>query len=134
MHEGGQQDREQDDGGGAPRGTPQRARQCGEGVAARSPDRSWASRSSVRSKSHAATHSDKDRQQHAREAAAQDAQETEAQEDREPEDGCDDVSDGFTTSEDEAVLTVDRSIKLRIPSELMMMTGEDFERHFLGTQ
>ena len=40
----------------------------------------------------------------------------------------DDVSDGFTTS------TVDRSIKLRKPSELTMMTGEDFERHFLGTQ
>ena len=85
MHEGGQRDREQDDGGGAPRGTPQRDRQCREGMAARNPDRSRASRSGGRSKSHAA--SDKDRQQHAREAAAQDAQETEAQEDREPEDG-----------------------------------------------
>ena len=46
----------------------------------------------------------------------------------------DDVSDGFTTSEDEAMLAMDRSIKLCKPSELTMMTGEDFERHFFGTQ
>ena len=89
MHKGGQRDREQDDGGRAPRGTSQHARQCGEGMAAWSPAHSWASRSSVRSKSHVTTHSDKDRQQHARKAAAgtQDAEEPEAQEDRELEDG-----------------------------------------------
>ena len=58
----------QDDGSGTPRGTPQRARQCGEGMVSRSPDHSRASGSRVRSKSHAATHSDKDKQQHAREA------------------------------------------------------------------
>ena len=58
----------QDDGSGTPRGTPQPARPCGEGMASRSPDHSRASGSSVRSKSHAATNSDKDKQQHAREA------------------------------------------------------------------
>ena len=46
----------------------------------------------------------------------------------------DDVSDGFTTSEDEEMLAMDRSIKLCKPSELTMMTGEDFDRHFFGTQ
>ena len=46
----------------------------------------------------------------------------------------DDDSDGFTTSEDDATLSKDRSIKANRPSELAMMTGEDFERHFFGKQ
>ena len=46
----------------------------------------------------------------------------------------DDDSNGFTTSEDEATPSNDRSIKTNTPSELAMMTGEDFDRHFFGTQ
>ena len=46
----------------------------------------------------------------------------------------DDDSDGFTTSEDEAMPEKGMSIKQNKPSELATMTGEDFERHFFGTQ
>ena len=42
--------------------------------------------------------------------------------------------DGFTTSEDEVMIEKCTSIKLNKPSELATMTGEDFERHFFGTQ
>ena len=46
----------------------------------------------------------------------------------------DDDSDGFTTSEDEMMPEKGMSIKLSKPSDFAAMTGEDFERHFFGTQ
>ena len=42
----------------------------------------------------------------------------------------DDDSEGFTSSEDEAVLSKDRSTKESKPSVLATMTAEDFDRHF----
>ena len=121
VHEAGHRDREQEDGGGTARGAPQRDRQCREGVAARSD----------RSKSHAATNSDKDMQQHAREAEAGTRETLKVPKRRRIEsmrstDGgsnedFDDDNDGVTTSEDEAMPPKDSN-----PSVLATTTGEDF--------
>ena len=45
-----------------------------------------------------------------------------------------DDSDGFTTSEDEEMMEKSTCIKTNKPAELASMSGEDFERHLLGTQ
>ena len=91
--------------------------------------------------SHADADGDKDKQQRAREAETgpQDEQGTQGRiESLKMDAGSnkdfDDDSDGFTTSENEAMLSKDRSIKTNKSSELAMMTGEDFERHLFGTR
>ena len=49
---------------------------------------------------------------------------------RDPDDDC----DSLTSSEDEMMPEKGMSIILNKPSDFASMTGEDFERHFFGTQ
>ena len=130
MGEGGQRDREQDDGGGAPRGTPQRARQCGEGNGRPGAQTTVGLQEAVSVARATLQATRTGNSTHEKPGRRIGSLKTDEGSNGDP----DDVSDGLTTSEDETMLTVDRNIKLRKPSELTMMTGEDFERHFLGTQ